>query len=724
MIAASDTVCLLRAGGVGFALALDGPVPRVLHWGSDEGLDESVLHDVLRTSSPAQLNNAPDTPRHFTTWPSEADGWSGTPAQRGHAQGTATTPRVRMVDAACERRPDGGGTIRVVCRDERAALTITQSFALDPFGVLSVESELARDRDAAIPYTVDGILALMPLPERAQEVLDFTGRWARERAPQRSDLRFGTHRRRTHRGKPGHDSPHLLVVGERSFGFRQGEVWATHLAWSGEADYLVEKLPETPGVHCSVLGAGEALHPGEIILDPGETHRTPTSLFIWSAVGLDGIAERLHRRLRARESHPRSPRPLVLNTWEAVYFDHDLPRLQALIEAGARVGVERVVLDDGWFRGRRDDTAGLGDWVIDTDVWPNGLDPLVAAVRAQGMQFGLWFEPEMVNPDSEIARAHPEWILGPAGDVGLTARHQHVLDLGHEDAFAHVLEQISDLVRRYEIDYIKWDHNRDLLEAVTHGPPQRPAVHRQTRALYRMLDVLRRRHPGLEIETCAGGGGRVDLGILERTDRLWPSDCNDPVERLVIERYTRLLVPPELVGSHLGAERAHTTSRRTDLSLRLAAALFGHAGIELDLTRTTEDLAVITTWTRFHRDWRDTLHSGVTVNADLADDQALLQGVVAADGARALFLWARLATTPEGQVGRVRLPGLDRGARYSVRVIEEFGRAARYGADPSWVAEACVAPVTISGEVLGGLGVPLPTLNPQQAMLLELRRVD
>jgi alpha-galactosidase len=630
---------------------------------------------------------------------------------------------MRVVDVVSEHAQHGGGVIRIRYRDEQAKMSASQLFELDRFGVLSMSSELTRDDGALLPYTVDGLLALLPLPERAQEVLDFSGRWARERSPQRFPLPFGAHRRRTHRGKPGHDSPYILVVGETGFGFRQGEVWATHLAWSGEADYLVEKLPESPGVHSSVIGVGEALHPGEVIIAPGESYRTPDALFVWSSEGLDGIAVRMHSRLRGRTQHPRSPRPLVLNTWEAVYFDHDLSHLKALIAAGASVGVERVVLDDGWFRGRRDDTAGLGDWTVDRSVWPDGLGPLVEEVRRHGMQFGLWFEPEMVNLNSEVARAHPDWILGPVDGYGLPARNQHVLDIGHPEAFVHVLEQISALVTEHRIDYIKWDHNRDLLEAVTHGPGGRPAVHRQTLALYRMLDALRERHPALEIESCSGGGGRVDLGVLDRTDRLWPSDCNDPVERMRIERYTRLLVPPELVGSHLGEERAHTTSRRTDLSLRLCAALFAHAGIELDLSRTTEDLEVIRRWATYYREWRETIRTGRVVNADIADDDALLQGIIAADGSRALFMWARLSSSAEGQIGRMRFPGLVPGERYAISMPEHFGRASRYGNDPSWVVEATQTPVILSGRVLSEIGVPLPTLNPQQAMLIEVSRV-
>ena len=290
-----------------------------------------------------------------------------------------------------------------------------------------------------------------------------------------------------------------------------------------------------------------------------------------------------------------------------------------------------------------------------------------------------------------------------------------------------MLERISTLVAEYDIDYLKWDHNRDLMEPVARRDGgDRPLVHAQTLALYRMLDELRARHPTLEIETCSGGGGRVDLGILDRTDRVWASDCNDPVERARIERWTRMLVPPELIGSHVGARRSHTTSRETDLSFRLAIALTAHAGIETDLTAATDDdLRTITAWSALYRELRGLLHTGDVVNADLADDAAMLTGIVAPGGERALFTWARLTTSSDGQSGRVRFPGLDAGARYRVRVRTELGPVSRHEAsDPEWIEEAVSdAGIELPGAVLALAGVPLPTLNPQQALLFDVERL-
>ncbi|MFF2050509.1 alpha-galactosidase [Leifsonia sp. NPDC058194] len=743
MLDGYGAVLLLRAAGTSLAIDAAGRVPRVLHWGADLGpLDEAAAESLRVTAGPAVLNNAPDVARAFSLWATEFEGWAGTPAQEGHASGSATTPRPLAV--AVRHRIDGadgdeGGVIELELVDAISGLRSTMSLALDPFGVLAVDVSVVREAstDTAdgpdapdapdAPYALSALRVLLPLPERATEILDFTGKWCRERAPQKGAVVFGSHVRRSRRGKPGHDSPFLVVAGTADLAFGTGEAWAAHLAWSGDAEYLVERLPEGAGALSSVLGAGEALRPGEILLGAGDRYDAPTALFIWSGEGLDGIADRLHRRLRARPSHPATPRPLTLNSWEAVYFDHDLERLSALVERAARVGVERVVLDDGWFHGRRQANAGLGDWYVDRSVWPEGLSPLVELVRSHGMQFGIWFEPEMINLDSDLARLHPDWVLGPHQGLGSTARAQYVLDLTRPDAYDLVLDRISAIVEEYGVDYIKWDHNRDLSEAVSgRTGHDRPAVREQTLALYRMLDALRERHPGLEIETCSGGGGRVDLGILERTDRIWASDCNDPVERLQIERWTRMLVPPELIGSHLGAERSHTTSRRTDLSFRLIVALTAHAGIEWDLQEADDDeLERIARWGAVYRALRGLLHSGRVVNADLADDTTVLSGIVAADGSRALYTWARLATSASGQSGRVRFPGLDARARYAVRVRDDFGLASRHqSSDPGWIAAALTPDgVTLPGSVLATAGVPMPTLDPQQAMLFDLVRL-
>ena len=413
----------------------------------------------------------------------------------------------------------------------------------------------------------------------------------------------------------------------------------------------------------------------------------------------------------------------MLNTWEAVYFDHDPAFLLELAELSARVGIERFVLDDGWFMARRDDTRGLGDWLVDPVVWPNGLKPLADRVHGLGMQFGLWFEPEMVSLDSDLARAHPDWLLHNLSHVPtpphLSWRTQYVLDLANPDAYEHVYGQIASLVENLGIDFIKWDHNRDLVEAVHDG---RYGVHVQTLAVYRLMSELKERFSGLEIESCSSGGARSDLGILAVTDRVWASDSNDPVERQDIQRWTQLLLPPELVGGHVGPTTAHSSGRTTDLSYRLATSLMGSAGFEWNIAECTPDeLETIARFASLYKELRHLIHSGTAVHADPRDRALRVTGAVAPDRSEAVFTIASVATLEDSLPEHVHLHGLEPDRRYVVRVRDEIGRS-KFGRQvPAWLS---TGHVTLPGSVLGAVGLQIPPLWPAQALVLHLTAVE
>ncbi len=464
-----------------------------------------------------------------------------------------------------------------------------------------------------------------------------------------------------------------------------------------------------------LLGGGELLGPGEVVLAPGETYAAPWLVGTWSAAGLDDASARLHTWLRRHSPRTRRTRPVLVNTWEAAYFDHDLDTLTGLADAAAEVGVERFVLDDGWFQARRSDRAGLGDWQVDPQVWPEGLHPLVDHVTKLGMDFGLWVEPEMVNDDSELVRAHPEWVLHGRCTPAPTWRHQQVLDLQHPDAWAHVLGQLRSLLDEYDIAFLKWDHNRDLVDVAHAG---RPAVHGQTLAFYRLLDELRATHPDLEIESCASGGGRVDLEVLTRTDRVWPSDTIDAVERQRIQRWTTLLVPPEMLGAHLGGPVAHTTGRSHRTGFRAATALIGHFGIEWDLRGLdAEERAEVAAWVALHKDLRPLVASGRLVRGDHHDPAVLVTGVVATDRSEAWYVVATVDTPITQSVGAVRLPGLDPGRSYAVVDRTPAGERHRAEIGATWLDGEGVE---LGGRTLAEVGVRFPALPPEAAHVLHV----
>jgi alpha-galactosidase len=675
-------------------------LPSVVHWGAPLGeLSEQDLLALADDAVSPVPHNAPDVPVPISLLPSARAGYPGRPGLRGHRAGVDWLPDLALTSV------DQAG--RTVTFEYTGTVGVVSTVELTPSGVLRLRHAVTNTGDA--PYTVDGVEVALPVPAQATELVDFTGRWIREKHPRRRAFDMGAWVRESRRGRTGHDATPALLAGTAGFGFGTGEVWAVHVAWSGNHVTYAERVHEGRGV----LGGGELLTSGEVVLAPGETYESPWLYAAYSSSGVDGVSTAFHTWLRSRPAHPTRPRPVVLNTWEAVYFDHDLTRLTGLADVAAGIGVERFVLDDGWFRHRRDDTAGLGDWYVDEGVWPDGLTPLIEHVTGLGMEFGIWVEPEMVNPDSDLFRAHPDWVLAPGdGTLPPPSRHQQVLDLANPDAFAHVLDRLDELLRDNDIAFVKWDHNRDLIGA---GHGTRPGVRAQTLAAYRLLDELRARHPSVEIESCSSGGARTDLAVLARTDRVWASDCNDALERQTIQRWTALLLPLELIGSHVGPPHSHTTGRTQDLSFRVATALFGHFGIEWDIASASpEDRAALAEAVAFYKDVRGLLHTGTLVRGDHPDPSAAVTGVVADDGA--VFAYAQLTSTERTVPALVRLPGLDPERRYEVTPVFPGGRPRTQQVSPPNEGTR-----VLTGRVLAEVGVRVPVLMPEQAWLLRLR---
>ena len=542
-----------------------GPVPA-------GGLEPAEAVALLQAARPCAL------------LPESGEGWFGRPGLSGHrlnhtgghpAAGRDWSPLFRPWAAE-----HTGRRVRVEAEDVTAGLRLVTEVEAVPGGAIRARHTLTNT--GREPYLVDGLDVVFPLPGRVGEVLDFTGRQTAERMPQRHRLGDGLWLREGRRGHTGHDSATVVAAGVPGFGFGTGEVFGVHVAWSGNTVHRVERVPASqrhqPGV--TTIGGGELLLPGEITLAEGDSYRTPWVYLAASTAGLDDLSAQFHGYLRSLAAHPRSPRPVTLNGWEAVYFRHEFTTLATLADIAAGLGVERYVLDDGWFTGRRHDRAGLGDWQVDEAVWPGGLHRLADHVRARGLKFGLWIEPEMVNPDSDLYRAHPDWVLSAGGRVPPLQRHQLVLDLTRPEVAGYLFERISSLLSEYPVSYVKWDCNRDIIDAGSGTRAGAPAAHDQALAVYALLDRLRARHPDVEWESCASGGGRIDLAMLERVQRVWTSDMTDALARQSIQRWTGLLVPPEYLGAHVAAPLSHQTGRYMPLSLRCATALFGHLGIE------------------------------------------------------------------------------------------------------------------------------------------------
>jgi alpha-galactosidase len=709
----------LRAAGVSVVLDCRGPsLPDVLHWGTDLGeLDGTFLGAAVVAATPPLASGSLNAPHRVSLVPEHSGGWFGLPGLRGHRAGTDWSPRfvLTSVEIGTVQPSTTGGRLTIHSTDDAARLSMTIAIELTQSGLLRQQATI-RNEHPESRYHLDGLVLALPVPTEATELLDLTGRHTRERVPQRRPFGFGISLRDNRRGRTGADATLVIAVGTRGFGFRSGEVWGLHVGWSGNHRSYAERLPSG----AAVVGGGELLLPGEISLGPAEEYATPW-LYGSYGRGLDAMANRFHSYLRSLPGHAGGGRlrPVILNTWEAVYFNHEVDRLRKLADRAAEVGVERLVLDDGWFRNRRDDSSGLGDWYVDETAWPDGLHPLVDHVRALGMEFGLWVEPEMVNPDSDLARAHPDWILATGGRQPVLGRKQQVLNLALPDAYSYIRNRLLALLDEYAISYLKWDHNRDLVDA-GHYPGGAPAVHDQTAAVYALLDELKQKHPHLEIESCSSGGARIDFGILHRTDRVWASDSNDALERQSIQRWTGLLLPPELVGAHVGPPRSHTSGRRHDLSFRAGTALFGHFGIEWDIASASEqERAELSRWVTLYKQLRGLLHSGTVVIGDHPDEALWVHGVVAPSADDAVFALVAMATGISAPPGRVKLPGLAPDTVYTVRPLPPGDAPLGPGTipPPDWVA---AGDVTLPGRVLAEVGIQAPVMYPEQLMLLRL----
>ncbi len=713
---------LLRNGGTAVALHLEpDSLPEVLHWGIDLGPLPSDALAAWGSVGGGVVSGGSDVPPRLTLVPHQAEGWTGTPGLLGSRAGEGLYPAFRpvSVDVLAQDGTDGApSALQYLAHDDEADLDLLIELDLTASGLLRLRATLTnRGGDG---YAVDSLLLALPTPAAETLVIDQSGHHLRERETSFHDFTIGAHER-TSRVARGHASSVIHGSCEPGTGWNRGGVHYVHVAWSGNTRSVAERTV----LGQQVLLGGELLLPGEVVLDHGGSYATPWLVATWGE-GLDQAAGRIHDHLRSRPGHPTSPRPVTFNAWEAVYFDQALEPMLELVEAAASVGAERFVLDDGWFGSRRDDTSGLGDWVVSPQVWPDGLKPLADAVHARGMEFGLWVEPEMVNPDSDLARAHPEWILSPRTHLPQPERQQQVLDLSNPAAYDHIRGQLLRVLAETPIDYLKWDFNRDVTEAVS-PLTGRPAHHAQTLAVYRLMDELLAAQPGLEIESCAGGGGRIDLGILERAVRVWGSDCIDPLERQQIEAGTSLLLPPELVGSHIASPTSHTTGRTLGLTLRAATALFSHLGIEWNLlSASADERRELAAWVALHKRLRPLLHGGRVVHVDHPDAGWRIRGVVADGRAEAVFSLVRVATSAVRPTPAVRLPGLAADAAYRVEellpegVVSPVQRKERSPESWAWWFDG----ITLPGSVLSRVGLRFPDLKPEQAVLISVRRVD
>jgi len=687
-----------------------GGAPLWRYWGPRLPDDGLALHTVAQARYVPPSSLEAEVPP--TLLPTFGVGGFGQAALLAHRDGR----QFAQCFDACALRQEPGA-LHFTLHDRVAALQVELSLQLDAHDVLRIDTRLVNTGDSALALQWLAS-ATLPLPASARSVRSAHGQWSNEFRWHDDTLGPSTWLRENHRGRTAHDGfPGALVLAEGA-GAHSGTVWGAQLAWSGNSRQSIEARDDGGWL----WQLGEWLAPGELSLAPGAAFQAPELVAACSTQGTNGVMRAFHAAARATVRWPgaaMAPRPVHLNTWEAVYFDHDEAALRELAAAAAAVGVERFVLDDGWFHRRRDDARALGDWWPDAAKYPQGLAPLAAHVQSLGLQFGLWVEPEMVSPDSELHRAHPDWALQLAGRPLLTARHQLVLDLARQEVSEHLFGRLDDLLSTLPIAYLKWDMNRDLTTA---GHDGRAAYHGQVLALYALLARLRERHPGVEIESCASGGARIDLGMLPHVQRFWTSDNNDARSRVAIQRGALQFMPPELLGAHVGAERSHTTGRSQALAFRAAVVLPLHLGVEADVRRLDDAArAELSRWIALYKQLRGRLH-GAPVWLGEAGDGIVWQAH--GDAESALLFVYRIEPTAQRFSPALRMPWVDAQQRYRLRRL----CGAAQGAMPGWGRSPLHDALDGEGAVVPGAwlreaGFELPRLTGESALVLDVSRL-
>lgn len=649
-----------------------------LYWGGRLG-----AHDNIAPACSFPEMASFDSP--YTTTPEEYSGWGA---------GLYTEPALKVTFSDGNRdlvlhfvnaTPKGAQALDVLLKDITREIYVTLHYEMDPdTGILGRSAEI-ENREKQ-PVTIEQAAAAQwTLPPDRYTLSYLTGRWAGEWTLNQEPLIGGARVLESRRGTTGHQAnPWFAIsrddshksVGAFAAGEEHGEVWFGALAWSGSWRFTVEP---TQLDWVRVTGGFNPFDFG-YKLNPGEHLTTPVFFAGYSNHGLGGASRLMHRfeiaNILPHAPDPK-PRPVIYNSWEATEFNVSEAGQSALAEKAASIGVDRFVMDDGWFGQRKNDHAGLGDWYVNKEKFPNGLKPLIDRVHSLGMDFGLWVEPEMVNPDSDLYRKHPDWVLNFPGRPRSESRNQLVLNLARPDVRDYVEGFLDKLLNENDIAFLKWDYNRNWAEpGWDQVPPdeQKRVYVAFIRNLYQILADLRKKHPKIEIESCSGGGGRVDLGILRYADEVWTSDNTDPFDRLSMQNgFTYAYTPQIMMAWVTDSPHWLNNKRATSLTYRLLSSMQGSLGIGANLNHwTDEDFATAKRLIAAYHGVQRTIVRGELhrLISPLDGSEFSSTESVSNDKSQAV-VFAFANATQEGRgFPLLQLLGLDQGAQYKLRWIE------------------------------------------------------
>ena len=605
-------------------------------------------------------------------------------------------------------------TLKVVCVDEILNLHVELYYSV--FHDLDVITRSVRivNHGAEEVYLEKVLSASIDMDNQEFDMVSLHGTWARERQIQRKPIGFGIQNVSSIRGESSHhDNPFLALV-SKSATQENGEIYAMNFVYSG--NFLAQaQVSQFDSVRMSM-----GIHPENFCwkLNPSESFQAPEVVMVYTDQGFDEMTLQFHRLYKnhlIRGGYCHKKRPILINNWEATYFDFNTEKLLSIAKEASKLGIEMLVMDDGWFGKRNSDNCALGDWEVNEEKLPGGLSKLVESVNALGMKFGIWFEPEMISPDSELYRMHPDWAIAIPGRVAAMAREQYVLDLTRKEVRDTIYEKVAKILRSANIEYVKWDMNRQLCDLGSYGlapDSQGELFHRYVLAVYELQERLLEEFPHLLLENCSGGGGRFDAGMLYYSPQIWCSDDADAVERLKIQEGTALVYPLSTMGAHVADCPNHTVFRTTPFETRGIVALAGTFGYELDITKISkEEREQIPAQVKMYHTYHDLIREGdyYRLASYSRNGQFDCYEVVSPEKKQALITFVQILNAPNWKSRRILLKGLDPDCNYQI----------------TYVNDPAVKPCVLSGDTLmkAGILVQRP-MGDFLAKLIELNAVE
>lgn len=572
-------------------------------------------------------------------------------------------------------------TLTIVLKDRYSSLTIDMDYTLfNELPILTRQNHIQHQDEHS--YQLTRFMSMnLDLPSDNYDWLHLDGAWARETQVQREKLHSGVQQISSTRGASSHIHNPFFAICEKTTTESQGEVYGFSLIYSGN---FVGQI-EVDTYHVSRIQMGINPYHFSWKLDKGEEFSSPEVIMTYAENGLNEMSQSFHRFFQKhliRQTWATKERPVLINNWEATYFDFDENKILSLAQEAANLGIELFVLDDGWFGHRDNDASSLGDWRVDQRKLPKGIDNLSQKIHEMGLKFGLWFEPEMISTDTSLYKAHPEWVVGHPQKNISHGRNQYVLDFSQVEVVDCIFDQMDALLSTSQIDYVKWDMNRYISEAYSSSlgkDRQGEFFHRYILGVYALYEKIVDKYPNLIIESCAGGGGRFDPAMLYYAPQTWTSDDTDAVERLKIQYGASMVYPLSSMGSHVSEVPNHQVARITSLKMRGDVALFGTFGYELDVTKLShEEKQEIKEQLAFFKRHRKLIHKGIFYRLESPFEGNICAWmVVSEDQTEALVGYYQILAEPNPSYQRLRLKGLHADFEYNLSTKKD----ARTGKD-------------------------------------------